>query len=68
VEDIGEEAISPDIRHQLMTDDQTTYYLKGYRHILDGFLHNKVKIEGKLQSAFKAKHPVLLVTKVNLVL
>lgn len=68
IEDLGKNAISEDIRHKLVVDGKTVYFLKGYRRIIDGFLHHKVTIEGKLQSDVKAKHPVLLVTKINLVL
>jgi len=34
----------------------------------DGFLNHKVKIEGKKQSNIKAQYPVILVTKITLVL
>ena len=81
VEDLADKTVSEDIRHFLQTDTQTVYYLQGYRHVIDGFLNQRVKIEGRLQSFdelrtsasglpldFRSDKPVVLVTKINLVL
>ena len=60
--------VSLDIRHQIVAKDNTVYYLEGYRRILDGFLNQKVSIEGAKQGKPKSAHPVLLVEKIELVL
>ncbi len=65
---LGRKALSKDIRHKLVVDGKTVYFLKGYRRIIDGFLNHKVTIEGKRQPDIRAPHPVVLVTKINLVL
>ena len=67
VEDLGQGSPSPDIRHKIQVD-KTVYCLKGYRSILDAFLHNRVKIEGKLEPQGHSPYPVILVTKISLVL
>ncbi len=67
VEDLGDKAVSPDIRHFLKSDGKV-YALQGYRHILDGFLNQKVKVEGQIKPNFKSENPVVLVTKITLVL
>lgn len=67
VENLGIKTISLEIRHSVQSDGKT-YALQGYRHMLDGFLNQKVKIEGKLQPDIKSENPVLLVTKITLVL
>jgi len=68
VEGLGERALSQDIRHRLVSESQGIYLLQGYRRILDGFLRHKVRIEGRLQPDIEAPYPVILVTKINLVL
>jgi SH3-like domain-containing protein len=68
VQGLGEQVLSNDIRHRLVSDDQKIYNLKGYRSIIDGFLHHKVAIEGTIQPDVHAKEPVILVTKITLVL
>lgn len=67
VSDLGAQMVSSDIRHYLESDGKI-YALKGYRRIIDGFLHQKVKIEGQEQSDIKAQYPVVLVSKITLVL
>ncbi|MCB9757287.1 MAG: SH3 domain-containing protein [Candidatus Omnitrophica bacterium] len=67
VSDLDEQMVSPDVRHYLESDGKI-YALKGYRRILDGFLHQKVRIEGQQQSNIKAQYPVVLVSKITLVL
>ena len=67
VEDLANNMISSNIRHYLQSDG-TVYALQGYRHVLDGFLHQKVKIEGQIKPDVKSDKPVLLVTKISLVL
>jgi len=59
---------NPDVRHLLAIDGKPAYFLKGYRNMIDGFLQQKVKIEGDIQPDIKAAHPVILVTKIDLVL
>ena len=68
VEDLGQQSFSPDVRHKFQVDDQTVYCLKGYRSIIDGFSHNRVKIEGTWEPSTGSPFPVLLVTKISLVL
>jgi SH3-like domain-containing protein len=68
VDDLGDKALSSNIRHRLIVNEKTVYYLEGYRRIIDGFLHDKVKVEGTLQPKIKAEHPVLHVTRIQLVL
>lgn len=67
IEESGPKAVSEDIRH-FIKNGNTVYALQGYRGILDGFLHQTVKIEGKLQPDIKSDNPVVLVTKVSFVL
>ncbi len=67
VQDLGNKSVSLDIRHYLQSDGKV-YALQGYRHMLDGFLNQKVKIEGKLQPDIKSDNPVVLVTKITFVL
>ena len=62
------EPVTPNVRHQIIMDDKTEYYLLGYRRIIDGFINQKVSIEGVLQKDVKAVKPVLLVTKIKLYL
>lgn len=59
---------SKNVRHQLAADDGKIFYLMGYRSILDGFLNHRVQIEGLPQDDAGMVQPVLLVTKVLLVL
>jgi len=68
VKELGDNKIAQDIRHRLLLQDGSTYYLKGYRRVIDGFLNHKVLIEGEVQQDVQAQHPVLLVTKIRLVL
>ena len=68
VKSLGDRSISQNIRHKIVVDEKTSYFLKGYRQMIDGFLQSTVKIEGKVQKDITAQHPVLLVTKIHLVL
>jgi len=68
VEALGQEALSNDIRHRLVVGGQTKCFLKGYRSILDSFLNQRVMIEGEFQKEVEAPLPVMLVTKINLIL
>jgi len=68
IEDLAEKTLSEDIRHSIKTDSADVYYLQGYRHVIDGFLHQRVKIEGRLKTDFRSDAPVVLVTRINLVL
>lgn len=56
------------VRHQITIDEGKTFYLMGYRSMLDGFLNHRVQVEGIPQDDAIKAHPVLLVTKVVLVL
>jgi SH3-like domain-containing protein len=67
VSDLGVQMVSSEVRHYLESDGKI-YALKGYRRIIDGFLHQKVKIEGQEQPDIKAQYPVVLVSKITLVL
>lgn len=67
VEDLGSQSLSPDVRHRI-TDGEDVYYLQGYRHVIDGFAGQKVKLEGRLVTDFRSETPVVLVTKIQLVL
>ena len=64
----GDKAIGRNIRHKIVVDGQTKYFLQGYRTITDSFLRQQVKIEGKPLPQIKADHPVILITKIQLVL
>jgi len=68
VKELGDNIVAQDIRHRLLLQDGSSYYLKGYRRVIDGFLNHKVLIEGEVQQGVQAQHPVLLVTKIRLVL
>ncbi len=68
LENLGQEAPSQDVRHKIQVDDKTVYYLKGYRSIIDGFSHSRVKIDGTVEPNAGSPYPVILVTKINLVL
>lgn len=57
-----------DVRHQITGDEGKVFYLMGYRSVLDGFLNHRVQIEGLPQEEITGDHPVLLVTRVALVL
>ena len=59
---------SENIRHEITTDDGKTFYLMGYRSVLDGFLNHRVQIEGLPQDEADLDLPVLLVTRIQLVL
>lgn len=63
-----DEAVSADVRHKIIGPDNTVYYLEGYRRIIDGFLNQKVRIEGTEQKHRKSRHPVILVRKIELIL
>jgi SH3-like domain-containing protein len=67
VEDLGNNMISADIRHYIESDGRI-YVLQGYRHVIDSFLHQKVRIEGMLKPDVKSDKPALLVTKITLVM
>ncbi|MEW5895249.1 MAG: SH3 domain-containing protein [Candidatus Omnitrophota bacterium] len=56
------------IRHQITTDDGQTFYLMGYRSVLDSFLDQCVQIEGLPQNEMSLDYPVLLIIKVLLVI
>jgi SH3-like domain-containing protein len=66
--DLGERSIAKNIRHRLMVDEDTGYYLQGHHWLLNGFLNQRVQIEGKIQSHITAPYPVVQVTKINLIL
>lgn len=68
VVDLGEQALANDIRHRLIIDDKTGYYLQGYRRIFDIFLQNKVQVEGTLKPGTDATRPVIFVSKILFVL
>jgi len=58
------------IDYQLNVNETTVYYLEAYKGILDTFSRNKVKVEGKLKEGDGAQqeHPVLIVSKISLVM
>jgi len=56
------------VRHQITDSQGRTFCLMGYRSILDGFLDNRVQIDGRLQEDSRFSCPVLLVTRILLVL
>ena len=67
VADLANNMISANIRHYIESDGKV-YVLQGYRHVIDGFLHQKVRVEGVLKPDVKSDNPVLLVTKITLVM
>lgn len=68
VVDLGPKTLSSDIRHKIVLDDKKSYYLQGYRKIVDGFLNSRVNVEGRVLPDAKADQPVVLVTKIKWVL
>jgi len=60
--------LNENVRHQVVADDGQTFYLMGYRSVLDGFLNHRVQVEGLPQAEAQAACPVLLVLKVQLVI
>lgn len=68
VEDLAERSIAKDIYCMISGDNGTTYYLKAPPEVMDLFLHRQVTVEGVPQSDITAPHPVVLITKINLVL
>jgi len=65
---LGDKSVSKDIRHSLVIDGDTSYFLKGYRTIIDGFLQHRVVIEGYKEKEKRHNKSVILVTKIKLVL
>jgi len=63
-----EPVLNDNVRHRLDADGGQTFYLQGYRSVLDGFLNLRVQIQGMPQSEVQADQPILLVTQVQLVL
>jgi len=68
IDALGSRSLTEDIRHQLLVDGKPAYYLKSYRAVMDGFTNFKVKIEGDVIEDITAPHPVVLVTKIYLIL
>lgn len=68
VEPLGSDSVSDSIRHRLIVDGKTVYLLKGYRGIIDWFLNHKVVLEGELKPSINSQFPIVLVTKIKLVL
>lgn len=68
ITELGGRSISRDIRHKLVVDEKTAYFLQGYRLIVDGFKNQKVLIEGEIKTDIKAEHPVVMVKKIKLIL
>ena len=72
VENLNEGIFSDDIRHKLITDDHTIYYLQGYKNVLDEFSSYQVQIEGNIPKEKDPQHPspypVIVVSKINLIL
>ena len=68
IESLGDKTLSSNVRHRLIVEGNMSYYLKGYRSIIDGFLNHKVKIEGKIQKNIAADRPVIFVSRIKLVL
>jgi SH3-like domain-containing protein len=64
---LGSSSLSAEIRHRLDADGRV-YFLKGYRSMLDGFVRQKVKIQGEIQPDIPSAAPVVLVTRIELVL
>ncbi len=56
------------VRHKITSDQGKTYYLMGYRGMLDGFLNHRVQIEGLPVDGAAFKQPVLMITKISLIL
>ncbi len=68
VQNLGAESSSEYVRHQLVVDEKTAYYLKGYRSMIDFFSQQKVHIEGQRLDNEQAKIPTVFVTKITLAL
>ncbi len=67
---LEDRVVSADIRHQLIPEspEGARYLLRGFRSLIDGFLHQKVRIEGRPLDRKVAGRTVLMVTRIELVL
>ena len=70
LENLDEGGFAKDIRHKLILDDHTTFYLKGYKNVIDSFSSYRVQVEGQLQDdpRHPSPYPVIVVSRINLVL
>ena len=68
VEDLAEKSLAKDIRYVTTDDKGTAYYLKAPPEVMEIFHHRQVSLEGVPQTDITAPHPVVLITKINLVL
>lgn len=67
LEDAGRFFRSKDIRHKLIVDGKTVYYLQGDEQILNRWTHYPVKVEGTIKKdpAGVYKYPIISVTKIG---
>ena len=61
---------NPELAYQIMIGNQPTYYIKAPQKRFDAFLNQQVSIEGTLDSQSKNKnpYPILIVSKIQLIL
>ncbi|HOW36015.1 MAG TPA: SH3 domain-containing protein [Candidatus Omnitrophota bacterium] len=67
LEDAGRFYRSKDIRHKLIVDGKTVYYLQGDHQLLNRWVHYPVKVEGTIKKdpAGIYKYAVISVTKIG---
>ena len=68
VEALDSSSLNENVRHRIVAEGNNTFYLKGYRRVIDSFINQKVSVEGKKVDEGPSPHPVLLVTKITFVL
>ncbi len=57
-----------DIQYQLIESGQTTYYVQGFRELLDHFVNLKVKVEGRQMPPSPLNVPIIVPSRIQLIL
>jgi uncharacterized protein YraI len=70
LEPVGQKEAAPGFSYKLVTDDAKVYYLHAHKAVLDNFRHLKVKVHGKtkVDPANYFPHPVIVISKINLII
>lgn len=68
LEPLGNVSTGP-VQYQIIVDGRPAYYLSGLKHIFDKFEHQKVSVEGELDTLGNnaSPHPVVLVSKIQMI-
>jgi uncharacterized protein YraI len=68
LEPLGNVSTGP-VQYQIIVDGRPAYYLSGLKHIFDKFAHQRVSVEGELDTRGNNAypHPVVLVSKIQLI-